>query len=236
MKAACLVADIDGTLGGSIDEIRAGLVHLRNLPREFDLCLVTGRTLVSLRTLVPFIRPGTLVSPWGGGNILRCVPSGYEPVWPLTPLRYSAALPGFSLTFVPKSLRFSDLMEITCAAEAVAPPITHVCVGGFREVDKHFCEPPIGRRHLGLSGTQWDLVAPWIHPRRRLVRQIRCAGSKWVAYWGDDKVDVQALSGASVVMAPEASSLANDSRVHGYCSIAEAMLLTCTLACDAGVL
>lgn len=222
---AYLVTDIDGTLGGTVEAIAESLSQLRRLAPRMGICLVTGRTLTSVAPLRPFIPAGTLLSPWGGGNVLRLVRSSYEPVVPMTAVRRPLTLSEFNLTFVPNRALFDESMEVTMAPEARWEVLSHLCVGGYRAA-LNSPRATRGVRHRGLDGAQWDIVSPWRRPRERLLRKLATCGVSWIAYWGDDDVDKQALGLAAVVLAPKGTALAACSDVLTYRSVQQALEVT----------
>lgn len=225
MSVIHVVTDIDGTLGRTEAEILASLGTLRRLGSAVRVSFVTGRSLTALRPLASAFREGAQVSPWGGGNCLRRAGDGYRPVWPLAHMPATVAPAGFSWVHVPREGVFDHADErIGDEGPGEGSP-THVCVGGFREVTG-LPASPVGVVHAGLDNTRWDLVTPWGQPRRELLRRMRGSGARWIAYWGDAGVDMQALGEADLVLAPVASALARHGGASSYASIDEAIALT----------
>lgn len=83
-----LITDLDGTLGSSDAEIARGLTVLAQVHERAMLCILTGRSLNSLRPFTSLMRPGTLVAPWGGGNILEFTGHDYVNATPRAVVRH----------------------------------------------------------------------------------------------------------------------------------------------------
>lgn len=222
MNPPVLITDIDGTLGTSRCEIDNAFKVLHKLSSTITICLITGRSLKALQDIEQNIPPGTLVSAWGGANLLCREYEGYSKVGSIRELLSPISLADFWKVYMPQKREISAHDEILIQPGELPPSLYLQCVGAYREVTLNHASFAIGSIHQGLNGTTWEIVTPWRQPRAALIRRIAEIYNTSVIYWGDDHIDAQAIGLATIVMAPKYTSLAAYKGVITYATLEEA--------------
>jgi hypothetical protein len=225
MKQPILITDIDGTLGTTQCEFRAAFQVLNKLSSTITICLITGRSLKALQDIEQLIPSGTLVSPWGGANLLCRKYDGYSKIGSIRILSSQTSLENFWKVCVPKKNNVSAHDEILIPPGKNPSSLYLQCVGAYREVTSNHGSFSRGSIHQGLNGTSWEIVTPWLQPRAALIRMVAKAYNSRVIYWGDDHIDSQAIGSATIVMAPRHTSLSEYKGVITYTTVEEAAYL-----------
>lgn len=216
-----IVTDLDGTLGDTDAEIAKSLRSLDRLPVGFALCVLTGKSLRSLAALENAIQPGTLVAPWGGGNLLRYTGSDYQWVTPTNVVAVTSEVVKPEYVAVPKRVQLTTADEVHVRVEQLSCDLAAVSAyWKFAENDEASAWTLARRNNLCVSSGRnchWVTLSPMNFPRRWTVRHCReLCRAEHVLYLGDASVDAECIDQVDRFFAPAGCELAGRAKVTAF--------------------
>lgn len=216
-----IISDLDNTLGNNELSISQGIRAILAYHEVADICFVTGRSLTSLTTFEPVFPEGILLSPWGGGNILKKTANGtYMALMPMIPCDVYKIPKDASLTFIDNLPLLTFNNELIVNNGSVNYHKRFVCIGGYRKV----IVKENSNVNFGLYGQLFELFTPFELPRVYLVARIREQYSS-IIYIGDDYCDLVCEPHVDHFLAPAGSFASKLSSATIYQDMGDLMYL-----------
>jgi len=207
-----LITDLDGTLGNSDAEISRGLSLLAKASVRATMCILTGRSLNSLRPFTNVMRPGTLVSPWGGGNILEFTGHDFVSATPRAVVRHVHGPDAPHYIAIPRVPRITvdDEVHLRPGQKALRLDV----VAGYWRFNAGEGDTALQfaqARGLAVSHGRdciWVNLGPVPAPRMHTLRQCRAhVRAQRVVYLGDSASDAECIDEANCFFVPRDSVL-----------------------------